>query len=392
MPNQTSTKESQNKPGQFVSGDPILDHGIKVAQGAQKKQIEQAMLEHNVPMSHIIGDLIKQSPIFQQQQQLMTQNNNLLPSASPISPAVATDQGIQKAGFFGGLFGKTENDILMERSRAQNQVASQASTLSSLLGLAQQAEEFPGKMRLQAEQIAQQPLQSKKLLSDLMTSHAGLKKTRQDIETGETEQNIKKTQLEQMNQDSQVNMEMRKKSATDFAELAPKAIAAAKTLQELAPVMKEMGEFETGLLEQFGGRTRAFNESFSKNPNFLKFDRLVNKVLPSLAKLGGDTGVLSNPDIDRWKSVLGDKSAPISSKIESVNELMSDLQVGLSARAEMGGFRLPPSMQKMIMEFQPIEIAGASGGKGGTTPQLPTRSSAPKGAKGWDTEKGAWVY
>ena len=172
--NQSSSRSS-SKPGQFVTGDPLLDQGIKDAQKAQGQQIKEAIQVHGVPASHVIGELIKQSPIFQQQQKLMSQNSNLLPASSPVSPAKETSEGIQKAGFFGGLFGNTENDILMQRSREQKQVKSQADVLTSLLGLAQQNEKFPLELQKLQGDINQQPLQEQKLKTDVATGKVNLR-------------------------------------------------------------------------------------------------------------------------------------------------------------------------------------------------------------------------
>ena len=276
------------------------------------------------------------------------------------------------AGLFGPMFGYKMGDAI---------------TKPEQLGMTNAAMmmKLPGDMRTQGLQeeklqgdIKQQPFQQTKLEQEAIQAPMQTQKLQTDIAAS-------KQGLRQKDPNFQINMRVREKAATDFAELSPKVVQTANILNQIAEVMPRLGEYETTLLGQMGGRTKAFTETFSKNPDFVKFDRMVNKVLPGLARTFGDTGVLNDKDIIRWQKVLGDKTATIASKIEAINELMSDAKIGMQERMDMAGIKPTPQLQKFVMDFQPIQLNSQN------KSNLPLRSEAPKGATGWDTEKGQWV-
>ncbi len=214
---------------------------------------------------------------------------------------------------------------------------------------AMESQKFPMEIQKLQGDIEQQPLQAKKLQTDTA---------------------VAKQNLRQNDPNFRINMKVREKSATDFAELAPKVVQTANILNQIAEVMPKLGEYETTLMGQMGGRTKAFTDTFSKNQDFVKFDRLVNKVLPGLARTFGDTGVLNDKDIIRWQKVLGDKTATIASKIEAVNELMSDAKIGIQERMDLSGVKASPQIQKFLMDFQPIQVPSSGKSDNGSSDVL----------------------
>ena len=233
------------------------------------------------------------------------------------------------AGFMGPLFGYKPGEAI---TKPEQYGLAGAKIIQDEL---RQSKKDPLEMKKLEGDVSQQPLQTQKLQTDVATG---------------------KQTLRQNDPSFRINMKVREKAATDFAELSPKVVQTANILNQIAEVMPKLGEFETTLMGQMGGRTRAFTETFSKNPDFVKFDRLVNKVLPGLARTFGDTGVLNDKDIIRWQKVLGDKTATIASKIEAVNELMADAKIGIQERLDLSGVKPSPQLQKFVMDFQPLQL------------------------------------
>jgi len=136
---------------------------------------------------------------------------------------------------------------------------------------------------------------------------------------------------EYVKQDMERTFTNRKELDTYTRSVAP----VMKDLMKFQDIAEQLPNYKNGIVNQMIAKGDAVAKVIAADPVAVRFNAAIDAGLGNFVKSNGDSGTLSNQDLDRVKSVIGKTSIPFLDKVQVYNDMAEKYLTQLDTRKEL---------------------------------------------------------
>lgn len=124
-----------------------------------------------------------------------------------------------------------------------------------------------------------------------------------------------------------------KKDLNTYVSDANQSLVALDKIEKAA---RDLGDFPVGFIPQAGARIGMATGEFAQDPKIAKYIGSVNQeLIPAARKLMEEKGPITESDVSRVEKGLGQKTAPLATKLALINELRDKVRNAIRVKMQV---------------------------------------------------------
>lgn len=137
------------------------------------------------------------------------------------------------------------------------------------------------------------------------------------------------------------------KAARDLDTYVDTSAKALQAIEKIRTASQKLPEFKPGLVSQASGKLSMAVKSFAKDPSVAYYEGVVSQELIPLARsLAEEKGPITDLDVARIEKGLGDKTTPLATRRDLLNQLVNKIELGLQTKAQTANIPVESLLQR----------------------------------------------